>query len=55
VRFRKPLRAGGHGGVPATQNGCLGGSVTVSRFRPLARRRLSTWRPPGVLILARKP
>ncbi len=35
--------------------GCFGGIVTVRRWRPLARRRLSTLRPPGVAILARKP
>ncbi len=28
---------------------------TVSRFRPLARRRLSTFRPPLVFIRSRKP
>jgi hypothetical protein len=28
---------------------------TVRRRRPFARRRLSTRRPPGVLILTRKP
>ena len=27
----------------------------ASRLRPLARRRLSTLRPPGVAIRARKP
>lgn len=37
------------------QDGCLGGMLTVSRLRPLARRRLSTWRPPGVAMRARKP
>ncbi len=35
--------------------GCLGGMVTVRRFRPFARRRLRTARPPGVAIRARKP
>lgn len=35
--------------------GCFGGIETVRRRRPLARRRLSTWRPPGVAIRARKP
>ena len=33
----------------------LGGTLTVSFLRPLARRRLSTLRPPGVCIRARKP
>ena len=33
----------------------LGGTLTVSFFRPLARRRLSTLRPPGVCMRARKP
>jgi hypothetical protein len=33
----------------------FGGTLTVNRFRPLARRRLSTFRPPGVSIRARKP
>ena len=28
---------------------------TVRRLRPLARRRLMTWRPPRVLIRSRKP
>jgi len=41
----------GHGDHP----GCFGGMLTVSRLRPLARRRFSTWRPPGVAIRARKP
>jgi hypothetical protein len=40
---------------PRTQRGCFGGMLTVSRFRPLARRRFSTCRPPGVAIRARKP
>jgi len=31
------------------------GMVTVKRFLPLARRRLSTFRPPGVLMRARNP
>lgn len=35
--------------------GCFGGIETVSRFRPLARLRLKTLRPPGVAIRARKP
>lgn len=35
--------------------GCFGGIVTVSRLRPLARRRFSTCRPPGVAMRARKP
>jgi hypothetical protein len=35
--------------------GCFGGMETVSRFLPLARRRLSTIRPPGVAIRARNP
>jgi hypothetical protein len=33
----------------------LGGTDTVSLLRPLARRRLSTLRPPGDCIRARKP
>jgi hypothetical protein len=37
------------------QPGCFGGMVTVSRLRPLARRRFSTLRPPGVAIRARNP
>jgi hypothetical protein len=28
---------------------------TVSRFRPFARRRFNTFRPPVVLIRSRKP
>jgi hypothetical protein len=35
--------------------GCLGGIEIASRVRPFARRRLSTLRPPGVAIRARKP
>jgi hypothetical protein len=35
--------------------GCFGGIETVSRFRPLARLRRRTLRPPGVAIRARKP
>ena len=35
--------------------GCFGGIETVSRFRPLARLRHKTLRPPGVAIRARKP
>lgn len=52
VARRKVLRP-----APArcVQRGCLGGTETVRRLRPLARRRLRTWRPPGVSILARKP
>ena len=37
------------------QFGCLGGIETVNRLRPLARRRLMTSCPPGVLIRARNP
>jgi hypothetical protein len=33
----------------------LGGTLTVSLFRPLALRLFSTLRPPGVSIRARKP
>ena len=33
----------------------FGGTVTVNRLRPLARRRLMTLRPPGVAMRARKP
>jgi hypothetical protein len=33
----------------------FGGTVTVNRLRPLARRRLMTLRPPGVSMRARKP
>lgn len=33
----------------------FGGTVTVNRLRPLARRRLRTLRPPGVSMRARKP
>ncbi len=49
-RFREPLCL-----YPRCWLGCLGGMVTVSRLRPLARRRLSTARPPGLAIRARKP
>lgn len=35
--------------------GCFGGTDAVSRFRPFARRRFSTCRPPGVAIRARNP
>ena len=42
----RPIRA---------QFGCLGGIETVNRLRPLARRRLRTSCPPGVLIRARNP
>jgi hypothetical protein len=35
--------------------GRFGGTVTVSRLRPFARRRFSTLRPPGVSIRAKKP
>ena len=37
------------------QPGCFAGMVTVSRLRPLSRRRFSTLRPPGVAIRARNP
>jgi len=37
------------------QPGCFGGTDTVSRFRPFARRRRSTLRPEGVAIRARNP
>ena len=37
------------------QFGCLAGTETVNRLRPLARRRLRTSRPPGVLIRSRNP
>jgi hypothetical protein len=43
-------------GIHAAQvRGRLGGTLTVSRLRPLARLRLSTLRPPGVAIRARNP
>lgn len=45
----RPIRARG------AQFGCLGGIETVNRLRPLARRRLMTACPPGVLIRARNP
>jgi hypothetical protein len=35
--------------------GCLGGTEAVRRLRPLARRRLRTFRPPGVAMRARNP
>jgi hypothetical protein len=35
--------------------GRFGGTVTVSRLRPLARLRRSTLRPPGVAMRARNP
>jgi hypothetical protein len=35
--------------------GCFGGIDMASRARPFARLRLSTLRPPGVAIRARKP
>jgi hypothetical protein len=48
-RFREALAYGrGH-------LGCFGGIETVSRFRPLARRRFNTCRPPGDAMRARKP
>ena len=50
--WRKALRSGSGG---RGQLGCLGGIETVNRLRPLARRRLRTSCPPGVLIRARKP
>ena len=37
------------------QPGCLAGMSIASRRRPLARRRLSTLRPPGVAIRAMNP
>jgi hypothetical protein len=54
-----PMEPGGSGegkipGLPR-QPGCFGGIVIARRARPLARRRLSTLRPPGVAIRARKP
>jgi hypothetical protein len=49
-RFRQPLVA-----AFGRQRGCFGGVVTVSRLRPLARRRFNTWRPPGLLMRARNP
>lgn len=45
----RPIRA------RRAQFGCLGGIETVNRLRPLARRRLMTACPPGVLIRARNP
>ena len=35
--------------------GCFGGIEAVSLLRPLARRRFSTFRPPGVAMRARNP
>ncbi len=37
------------------QAGCFGGMLTVNRLRPLARRRFSTCRPPGLAMRVRKP
>ena len=41
--------------VVARLQGCFGGMLTVSRLRPLARRRFSTCRPAGVAMRARNP
>jgi len=45
----------GSGARHGHQPGCFGGMETVSRLRPLARRRFSTARPVGVAIRARNP
>ena len=47
---RLKISAGGQPLVPTKPAG-----QTVSRFRPFARRRLSTLRPPLVFIRSRKP
>lgn len=52
MRAGKTLRRRYSGAV---QPGCFGGMVTVSRLRPLSRRRFSTLRPPGVAIRVRNP
>jgi hypothetical protein len=41
--------------VVARLQGCFGGMLTVSRLRPLARRRFSTCRPVGVAMRALNP
>jgi hypothetical protein len=41
--------------LATVQRGCLGGTETVRRLRPLARRRLITARPPGVAMRSRNP
>jgi hypothetical protein len=48
--------ARGREALPAApQRGCFGGIETVRRFRPFARRRLITARPPGVAMRSRNP
>jgi len=47
---RLKISAGGQPLVPTKPAG-----QTVSRFRPFARRRLRTFRPPLVFIRSRKP
>jgi hypothetical protein len=44
----------GKGARPA-HPGCFGGTETVRRLRPLARRRFKTLRPAGVAMRARNP
>ena len=43
------------GRAPFAHPGCFGGIDAVRRFRPFARRRFSTFRPPGVAMRARNP
>jgi hypothetical protein len=43
------------GWATSRQPGCFAGIATVRRRRPLARRRLSTLRPPGVAMRAMNP
>jgi hypothetical protein len=43
------------GPTRARQPGCLAGMSIARRWRPLARRRLSTLRPPGVAMRAMNP
>ncbi len=43
------------GPTRARQPGCLAGMSIASRWRPLARRRLSTLRPPEVAMRAMNP
>ena len=45
----------GSGARHGNQPGCFGGMETVSRLRPLARRRFNTARPVGVAMRARNP
>jgi hypothetical protein len=42
-------------GLPEFEWACVRNRQTVRRARPLARRRLSTRRPPRVAMRARKP